>query len=595
MRAAIGSSYRALTDAGQAALSLAAAWVHDEIPAWALDELAAGDAKVVGKIVSVGLLTPAQAEVSGQRFRMHPLVRAYGRERTVDHGQSANGPAESEADAGRRLRAAWLRLADQAVARLPQMPFIARPASLTTASAPSATSGIDPDETWLDCERTNLLTAVAQAAGAGDYTAAGALASTLIGHQCITGAFADASNGWRAIAAAAARAGDARYQAIAEYYLSVALAESHERVNEAAALLAGALPELERAGEREIAAMAYALRARCASAAGRHAAAIRAARRAIRLAGPDGYLARCCATAVLGLTLARVGITQAGIDQCEQARGDARQLQEPAYEAYAIRALAQALMISGQYEASARACAYGIELARQYGSDIAAGRFWLLLGRARQCDGDCAAAAASLQAAADIFRAAADDRGSNGPQLARGVPYGGRRPRRGRGPGQGGDRDPGAARDRRRGRKVGCRCDREQACGRPATLVRNAAAHCRLSRLCSTCSSTSGSCVRRTGRRSRTIRYLPNGQGSIASLSRRITARPVTVSTVTLRIRHKLAGTGRVRELFHARTLARRRLPRPCRGVTAHNRGAARARPRYALFPAPVKAANRLV
>ncbi len=406
VRGAIGSSYRALPGAARAALSLAATLVHDEIPAWALAELAAGDAKVVGKIVGVGLLTPAQAEVSGQRFRMHPLIRAYGRERTVDHEQSAHGSAESEPDAGRRLRAAWLYLADQAAARLPQVPFIARLAPLAAASAPLATSGIDPDETWLDCERTNLLTAVVQAAGAGDHTAAGALASTLIGHQCITGAFADAGNGWRAIAAAASRAGDARYQAIAEYYLSVALAESHERVSEAAALLAGALPELERAGEREIAAMAYALRARCASAAGRHAAAIRAARRAIRLAGPDGYLPRCCATSVLGLTLARVGITQAGIEQCEQALGDARQLQEPAYEAYATRALAQALMISGQYEASVSVCGDGIELAQQYGSAIAAARFLLLLGRARQCDGDRAAAAASLQAAADIFRTA---------------------------------------------------------------------------------------------------------------------------------------------------------------------------------------------
>jgi DNA-binding SARP family transcriptional activator len=406
VRAAIGSSYRALTDAGRAALSRAAALAHDEIPAWAMAELAAGDAKVVDKIVGVGLLTPAQAEVSGQRFRMHPLIRAYGRERSVDHEGSANGSAERETDAGRRLRAAWLYLADQAAARLPQIPFIARLAPLVAASASSATSGVDPDETWLDCERTNLLTAVVHAAGSGDHTAAGALASTLIGHQCITGAFADAINGWRAVAAAAARAGDARYQAIAEYYLSAALAESHERVNEAAALLADALPELDGAGEREIAAMAYALRARCASATGRHAAAIRAARQAIRLAGPDGYLARCCATAVLGLTLARVGITQAGIEQCEQARADARQLQEPAYESYATRALAQALMISGQYEASVSACGDGIELAQQYGSDISAARFFLLLGRARQCDGDCAPAAASLQAAADIFKAA---------------------------------------------------------------------------------------------------------------------------------------------------------------------------------------------
>jgi DNA-binding SARP family transcriptional activator len=407
VRGAIGSSYRRLPAAAQAALSFAAAWVHDEVPAWALAELAAGDVSIAGKIMGVGLLTPAQAEVSGQRFRMHPLVRAYGREPAGDQAEIAHCAPEREAEPVRRLRAAWLYLADQAADRLPPIPFVARPARLAAASVASATLGTDADETWLVCERTNLLAAVGQAAAAGDHNAAGALASRLIAHQCIIGAFAEARTCWSAVVAAAARAGDARYQAIAEYYLAVALAESHERLTEAGALLAGALPELEGGGgASEIAAMAYALRARCTSAAGRHAAAIRAARRAIRLAGPDGDLARCCATSVLGLTLARVGITQAGIEQCEQARADARQLQEPAYEAYATRALAQALVISGQYPAAVSACGDGIELAWQYGSGIAAARFLLLLGRARQCDGDRAAAAPSLRAAADAFSAA---------------------------------------------------------------------------------------------------------------------------------------------------------------------------------------------
>jgi DNA-binding SARP family transcriptional activator len=434
VRGAIDSSYRALPGAARAALALAATWVPDEIPAWALTVLAQGDASVGGKIVGVGLLMPAEAEVSGQRFRMHRLVRAYGREQASDHGQGAQDAATREPaalrpvqnsveqqpdpinrapdavtpepDVVRRLRAGWMYLADQAALRLPAIPFVARPAPLAPGSATSATSGTDADENWLDSERANLLMAVHQAATAGDHSAAVALASRLIAHQCITGAFAGASKAWRAIVAAAASAGDARYHAIAEYYLAVALAESHERVTEAAALLAGAVPELERAGERDIAAMAYALRARCASADGRHAAAIRAARQAIQLGGPEGDLARCCATAVLGLTLARVGMTQAGIEQCQQAQTDARQLRQPAYEAYATRALAQGLILGGLYTAAASACGDGIELARQHGSDIAVARFMLLLGRARQCDGDRVAAAASLQSAAEIFMAA---------------------------------------------------------------------------------------------------------------------------------------------------------------------------------------------
>jgi len=445
VRAAIESSYRALAGAAQAVLSLAGSQVAGDIPAWALTALGGGDASVADKLVSVGLLRPAEVAVSGQRYNMHPLVRAYACERAGDHAKTAQsavqrqpgGPGKrhmvnrppgaigpqpdaprrqpdaprrqpdavrGEPHAVTRLRAGWLDLAHKAAIRLPAMPFVVRPAPLVPVSAASATSGIEAEQAWLDCERANLLTTVDHAAAAGDTAAAVALASRLIGHQCLTGAFADATRAWRTVAAACA--GDAGRRAIADYYLAVTLAESHERVTEAATLLAGALPELERAGEQDIAAMGYALQARCASASCRHAAAIRAARHAIRLTGPDGDLVRCCATAVFGLTLARVGITKAGIEQCRQARSHAQQLQEPAYEAYATRAPAQALMVSGHYTASASACGDGIELARQLGSDVTAARFVLLLGRARQCSGDLAAAAASLHEAAEAFRTA---------------------------------------------------------------------------------------------------------------------------------------------------------------------------------------------
>jgi DNA-binding SARP family transcriptional activator len=84
VRAAIDSSYRTLSPAARAAFSLAAVHVAGEIPAWALTEFADGDDSVAGKLVGVGLLMPAEVELSGQRYRMHPLVRAYGRERAGD-------------------------------------------------------------------------------------------------------------------------------------------------------------------------------------------------------------------------------------------------------------------------------------------------------------------------------------------------------------------------------------------------------------------------------------------------------------------------------------------------------------------------------
>ncbi len=396
VRAAISSSYRVLPGPAQAALSLAAGAVPGDIPGWALTALAQDDT-VADRLAGAGLLTAASAEASGRRYRMHPLVRAYAGEHAHEHASRAR---ESEAT----LRAGWLQRADRAAARMPAMPFVARPASL--AAGPSAEPGPEADRGWLDCERTSLLAAVDQAAAARDASGALALASRLAAHQCITGAYADAIRAWRTVVAAAALIGDLHCQATAEYYLAVALAETHERIADAAALLAGALAELERSGAPDLAAMGYGLLGRCASAAGRHAAAIRAVRRAIRLAGPRGDLAQCCATAVLGLTFARVGIVQAGIQHCEQARCDARRLREPAYEAYATRTLAQALMISGQYDAAASACTDGIALAEGYGSDVAAARFMVLLGRTRQGDRHHKAAADRLHAAADTFRAA---------------------------------------------------------------------------------------------------------------------------------------------------------------------------------------------
>lgn len=80
VRQAISCSCRALRPAARAAFSLAAAYVADEIPAASLSKLADGDDRVAGELVSVGLLVPAETEKSGPAFRMHPLVRAYGRE-----------------------------------------------------------------------------------------------------------------------------------------------------------------------------------------------------------------------------------------------------------------------------------------------------------------------------------------------------------------------------------------------------------------------------------------------------------------------------------------------------------------------------------
>jgi DNA-binding SARP family transcriptional activator len=77
VRAAIGSSYRAVSDGARAALSHAAVTMPDNVPAWALAELAGGDEGVVSELISAGLIASAHADVGTEIYSIHQLTRAY--------------------------------------------------------------------------------------------------------------------------------------------------------------------------------------------------------------------------------------------------------------------------------------------------------------------------------------------------------------------------------------------------------------------------------------------------------------------------------------------------------------------------------------
>lgn len=396
--AAISSSYFAVSEPAQAALSLAAALLPGDVPGWALDVgPSPGPVTITGQLTAAGLLLPVQA-ADGDSYRMHPLVRAYATQRwpadTPEGRRSAS-----------RLRAAFLPCVKQAATPLPAVPFIPRadawPASPSLVAEPKA--GLE----WLEAERANLLAVAESACDAGDYKAAAELGSHLLAAQCVLGRFADAVRVWRAVTSAAARErADELARARAAYYLAVACAEGHDHLAEANRLLTACVPALERRGDVAIAAMGHGLLARCASANGRPAIAIRSVRQALRLAGHQetgGELTRCAARAVLGLTLARTGMIILAQAQCRDALRQARDLGEPAYQAAALRALAQVLILSGDHAAASQVCEEGQSIARDYGSEVTAARFLVLLGRARQRAGDWASADASLREALDIF------------------------------------------------------------------------------------------------------------------------------------------------------------------------------------------------
>jgi len=398
VRAAIGSSYRALGAAARAALAMAADMMPGDIPAWALTTLAGGDLGVADRLAAVGLLAPILAAATGRHYRMRPLTRAYCREL----GRAERGDSAAVA----RLRAGWLHRADVAAARLPAVPFVPAP---TTLSPGQSVSAAEPalEQAWLEGEYANLAALVEHACVSGAHQDAAALASRLTAHQFLTGRYADAARSWRAIGQAAAAAGDNRSAARATYCLAAALVSSRDHVGDAVQLLRRCLPALRQLPGPDPAALAYCLLASCASAAGQHAGAIRMARRAIALTEerPGADLVRCSALTVLGLTLARVGMCDSGARYCRDARADARDVHQQVYESHTVMALAQVLMLSGDYGQAASVCEDGIRLAGEYRSAVDVARFGLVLGWARQRDHDHLGAAVSLRASAEVFRA----------------------------------------------------------------------------------------------------------------------------------------------------------------------------------------------
>ncbi len=399
VRSTIGASYRAVPAAARAAVSVAAAVMPGDIPGWALAELAHGDAAIGDRLAAVGLLAPVQteSESGGHRYRMHRLTRAFVRE---------HAPVERDTAAVMRLRAGWLRRCGQAVATAEAVPFLPVQASKPRpgAAAPDADDGwLTPD--WLDREHANLLAAADQASAAGAHADAIALAGPIAARQWMRGGYVDAIESWRVIADRASAA-DRLIAAKAQHYLAALMAGSHEQAADASALLAACVPVLEQAADLETAAYGWCLLGRYASAGHRHAAAIKMARRAWRHGrdGPRGTLVRCCARTLLGLTLARMGMFDEASRHCLQARSDARMLNQPVYEVHAVQALAQVLILRGDYRQAVGVCAEGITLAREYGGVVDEARLELIAARARQCNRDYATAAASLLAAADVFR-----------------------------------------------------------------------------------------------------------------------------------------------------------------------------------------------
>ncbi|BCJ70151.1 AfsR/SARP family transcriptional regulator [Polymorphospora rubra] len=180
----------------------------DDIASWTVAALLGVPPRraelVVDELVDVHLLIPA-AGPAGPRYRLHALVRLYGREQARRHHDGADLSAATD-----RLHGGYLGLAQRAVARTGGAFFapVLRRDPVWTVPEPVARRVLADPVAWFETEHQALVTVTGRLAADGRTGPAAALATSIA-------AFFESGNhfdDWRAthdkVLAAARRAGD---------------------------------------------------------------------------------------------------------------------------------------------------------------------------------------------------------------------------------------------------------------------------------------------------------------------------------------------------------------------------------------------------
>ncbi|GAA4211733.1 BTAD domain-containing putative transcriptional regulator [Actinocatenispora rupis] len=122
VRATLTDSYAGLGATEQRALRLLAEYGPTDFAAWSAAALLGRDDAdaVLDRLVDAHLLEPVGADAAGQpRYRMHDLLRDFGRERAAAEEE----PRPDHGDALRRLADTAVRLAAAATTQIPDSPF----------------------------------------------------------------------------------------------------------------------------------------------------------------------------------------------------------------------------------------------------------------------------------------------------------------------------------------------------------------------------------------------------------------------------------------------------------------------------------------
>ncbi|HEY3501618.1 MAG TPA: BTAD domain-containing putative transcriptional regulator [Actinocatenispora sp.] len=317
VRATLADSYAGLGARERRALRLVAEYGPTDFAAWSVAALLGDDDAdaVLDRLVDAHLVEPVGADSAGQpRYRMHDLLRDFGRERAASEADPAD-------DALRRLAETAVRLADLATTHIPDSPFDPRDPTpeplpdLAEHLVRPARLGID----WLAAEHHYLTSLVFKAAD-GELDLACRLATRITVRMWREGraneAWAMQERLWRATSAAGAT--------IAALYCRFTMAQADTlrgRLSRALGEFAECAVEAERHGARTL--LGCCLSAQAAylpTVCGAHAEAEGLARQAVAIFTEHGDRRRTAvALRALGLTLNESGRTDEAAEAIERA------------------------------------------------------------------------------------------------------------------------------------------------------------------------------------------------------------------------------------------------------------------------------------
>ncbi|WP_328853334.1 NB-ARC domain-containing protein [Micromonospora globbae] len=291
VRASIGSGLRAMAEPEHRVLRRLALFDAPDVPAWvaaAAADLAPAEAEAAMRaLVARRLLDDAGVDRCGQlRYRFHPLVRLFARER------AEREPAGERAAAVDRVLAGWLTVARHADRHAPARTLAAVDAPAPAWPVPESVLRIaerDPFG-WFEAEAPALMATVLQAAAAGRSGAAWRLAAAAHCYYELRNMYDDGQRTHETALAACQAAGDELGTAVLRRNLADLFSSkpgSDVEVKLGHATAAGEL--FRRLGERRGEADAWYLCASVHRTRGEHQAAVRCLATSYRLARQAGY------------------------------------------------------------------------------------------------------------------------------------------------------------------------------------------------------------------------------------------------------------------------------------------------------------------